>query len=527
MLKKGDYKKKIILIFEIIVAIGIVLLTNINFVKADTDYFFETTPPPPDSGYDYTGVSYFLMPSEEYERLRTIGESTNAFKYDVYVKDEDSTDLIATAIKVGSNYYIEEEDLDKAIKMFNGKSDYVKTNVQVLNITKRKDEYRYYDEDGYVHYSYHYTSINYNIINLNKIANFCGGKMEVSGDNIYITITSNPDAIMYPETYSEEVFQNKQASIKIYIEATTYNLYNNDGIYINFKKIEGPDLPENIEINKKYTDTPNAKGECEIKIEINIKFDKKGKYRFSLQAKDGVERSSAVSKISVNITEGKVDIIEEGGAGFADRGTRLADLEKEYGITNYTKPNPSERGIIATPAGEQFIFSTIKYTTYSPGGCRNAPKLSESDIKYRIPVRIKQSNGKTVTKILSNSTHGNMVKVWEEEHWVKCWHVSKDGTPWWHPKVGSRVYIFRKIINVPKEVVDNFYTISVSAKPKVGFEPPDDQYAVHITPDDSKKRIESIEIYTPLRQTFRLKKHKDPTFDPTKPHNGQFLSTGP
>ena len=523
----ADIRKNIL---RILVCLSLAAVFNILPASSNTceakvwsseNYLFETqVPEPPYKSEWYYVNSWFEMPSG-YETL-----SDNQYK--VYVDFGGQSDVIATAVRIGDNYYIEKINLDETVTMLNGNKDYVNNNVEIISVKKRKDRYKKHEDYNYDEWDYetdtHTIGPAYEIVDLNSLANLCGGKMKVSGSNITITVTLAPLALLYPEECSKPVADDSTSSIKVHIEVITFNLFNNDGLYVDFKQVEGEKLvpPDpTISISDKQAATPDSSGECNFKNVVTLTFNKEGNYRFSLVTKDGVGRVSPEQKISVKINKGTLTVATESGASNAAPGEKLSALETEYGIINYTAPDPSQRPDTVVPAGEEFLISTVKYTTYSPNGRSNAPRMSPSDVIYKIPVweSIKNGDGTTSVKlkIIDNSSNGNMVKVWEEEHWGKYYDNcgGKDSPCPGHPYVKSRAYIFRKIIKVPENIMSRTAPIVMAAK--AGYEADNSPPATGNT----------INIYTPLRQTFQLTKNKDPKYDPSKPYNGQFIKTGP
>ncbi len=470
----------------------------------------------------------FYMRHESENKSEIVSRST----FYVYLRDGSYSERVGTAVKIGSSFYVDEEDLSDWISMFNGsygcnydpveniwsvsisEDNYVKKNTPVVRVTSRTD---YYDEYAYCLFCGDDDRITseidppYKFVNLKTVAQLCGAGFNPpagSSNQINIDITSKPDTELIPEKSYIRLKEGTSETIKIKVKAVTYNKYNNNSMDISFGKVEGPNITLNPAIDASPELTPDASGMLVYEKDINATFSKVGVYKFSLLVTDGVNRQSAPRLAIVYvqkdtpITVPTADVIDSKAESDG-----LGAIESQLGLIKVEKPaEPSGRPEIRVPATEQFIFS-VKFSTRgekNESGSSYRSARNPSRVKYRVSLGTdcnpeSPSYGQPI--ILS----GNMVKCFQKDiyNWVTLCHGSgEDRTCDEYWKRTRREFEYRKIITVPKGTRDNWYTITVQATDNRSL--------------DLNENIE-LEVYTPLRNTFRLKKTIDPLY-PDRQH---------
>lgn len=324
------------------------------------------------------------------------GTGGQAKTYQVWLKEDvdlgGTNEQLGTAVKIGNKYYIEADDIegysysidlkydplqinkkvsDKVsyINLFVGNLDYVKSKITTITLSQRSSS-----SSGSIKYP---LQNNLKVVDLEQLAHLCGAEFKAEGNYLYVSPTLDPIASVYPLDNYLEINEGKTtAKVDVQLFAGSYNKTNNNAIHIEFKQTDGPTLSPSPNFDADKTTQTESTGEATYSDTRTITFSKAGTYEFSIKATDGVGRTSFTETASIVIFD------PEQAGNSANNSSNIENLNKQYGIQNYR--TPSGTPAICVPQREYFMFTTF-YITFSqapPAGV-NAPAMGP--VLYSIP----------------------------------------------------------------------------------------------------------------------------------------------
>jgi hypothetical protein len=393
-------------------------------------YIYETLPPPVQDYEPLIGYTYLYSPYDyfsingKYELLETTGSNYHAqnakfyeVSVDIDVDDGDTTQTsqtpVFTAVKIGSKYYVEYNDIKGSmekvnvsapdgsfnfdgelpismIQMLAGNSTYVLNHITPISFNRR---YSYeYVSSIFGHGSNQWVSLplkdnqTYTLVDLEQFAIACGAKMTVNDRYIHINISQPPQTFMFAS--DDIIWQEDDGSIpgvEIYLSGNTFNRVENKGMFVSFKKTSGPNAQYET-LNEIHSLTPSPPAEnysveqgnnglCSFFKISKIKFSGPGTYKFSFYVTDNVGRSSDPVEQEITVYKYNQPIDNDPSI------TKIKDVDKLIGLSNYVAPTSASP--LSAPKRDRFHFSTFYFQISPAPPFMNAPAIRM--VPYTIP----------------------------------------------------------------------------------------------------------------------------------------------
>ena len=543
-------QKKWFLLYMFMSSLILALLIPSSIVCADS-YYIPTGPYNPESSsyynehrYDHCDT-YYCNTQNAYAEVKKelLGMVSVYTKIDVTGETRYSGNAVRFA---GNSYYVDKEVVIEWLQEMNGSLEIsdayrndrtdppaIPTELLANMFKVTRIRYEYYNDYNNRSASSSYTpSPFYELIPLEDIAHYCGSTFTVSnhGNTIDLRSTENPDTYYsYADKYYMSLKTGETGSVKFTVEAHTFNVYNNDGIYVGFTYKKVSDPPGSLQTLSDFSTKRSADGSLPYvtkpasgvitynkKFTLNFDPSDEGVYEFYLKAKDGVGRETPERTYWI-VVEHTTTYVLPSLPGTSS-GTKLETLEDEYGISpKHTGGPPAiptgDKGLTSTPSNQpairapatgKFMFSTKEYKTSGQGGCRSydAPDMAYIIYKTNMGRDLQPPENPSLTPLTITGNKNNMTLCYYEERWRHSSCCSGDPVSCSDVYyIGSKKFIYRKIIEVPKGAGDNpLNRIFIKADDRRGQGP--EEYYI------------DYEIYTPLRTTFQLEKVIDPKYGP-------------